>query len=149
MEARTSSPVRSTRPLKCLVFPEWRSRFVVEKVQRSTVLLAVSGSKLFACAPCAATLRREGETRKLIGESSSVRTSPPAAKLGAGVEKSPGPSLFYASAVASMRRAAHSCKPSRQGLNGPTREDARQPLSGRLAAPPTSADEAGSTSAVT
>ena len=94
-------------------------------------------------------LGRERDTRKLIGESSSLRTSPPAAKLGAGVEKSPGPSLFYGLVVASTRRAAHSRKPSRQGLSGGTWEDERQPLSGLLAAPPSSADEAGFTSAVT
>jgi len=34
---------------------------------------------------------QKGITRDLI----FIRTSPPAAKLGAGVEKSPGPSLFY------------------------------------------------------
>src|SRR5690348_11592460 len=41
----------------------------------------------FHCARCAVGLQK-GQA------SSSVRTSPPAAKLGAGVEKSPGPSLF-------------------------------------------------------
>jgi hypothetical protein len=35
-------------------------------------------------------------------------TSPPAAKLGAGVEKSPGPSLFYGFFA---RRTDHSCNP--------------------------------------
>src|SRR6202521_3910762 len=109
-------------------------------------LLGDSASKLLICAPCARFVRRLGE--KSIGESSSLRTSPPAAKLGAGVEKSPGPSLFYALAPASTRRAAHSCNPSRQGLSGATRDDERQPLSGLLAAPPRSADKAGSTSAV-
>src|SRR5438445_722915 len=44
----------------------------------------------FQCATVRADLQ------KGIGNSFSVRTSPPAAKLGAGVEKSPGPSLFYA-----------------------------------------------------
>src|SRR2546428_5323029 len=39
--------------------------------------------------------RRAG-LQKGTATSFSVRTSPPAAKLGAGVEKSPGPSLFYA-----------------------------------------------------
>jgi hypothetical protein len=52
------------------------------------------------------------------------------------------------SAVAFIRLAAHSCKPSRQGLSAAIREDERQPFNGLLAAPPTSADEARSTSAV-
>src|SRR6266550_3079250 len=40
--------------------------------------------------------RARADLQKGIRNSFSVRTSPPAAKLGAGVEKSPGPSLFYA-----------------------------------------------------
>ena len=67
---------------------EWRRHFVVENVQRSTNPFGVFVPNFF-CAAVRAGLQ------KGIQESFLVRTSPPAAKLGAGVEKSPGPSLFY------------------------------------------------------
>src|SRR4029077_1695677 len=47
----------------------------------------------------------------------SVRTSPPAAKLGAGVEKSPGPSLFLRLRRNPRRPIAHALAPRAKRLD--------------------------------
>src|ERR1700730_16418479 len=73
--------------------------------------------------------------RTEAGASQIHRTSPPAAKLGAGVEKSPGPSLFYGVVVfiglAFVRSRIHSLKASGHGLNASVRVDPKHPLRGR------------------
>src|ERR1700730_3909221 len=80
-----------------LGFQEWRSRFVVEKVHRMSTLLSDSAPRLLPCAGVRADPQKEGSPGKVnSGKSLFVRPSPPAAKLGAVVEKSPGPSLFFA-----------------------------------------------------
>jgi len=82
-----------------LVIPAWRSHFVVEKVQRSNISLAEFTrfrSYTFTCGSMRAHPQKGWVSAGKVksGSSSSLRSSPPAAKLGAGVEKSPGPSLF-------------------------------------------------------
>src|SRR5438445_9794352 len=78
------------------------------------------------------------------------RTSPPAAKLGAGVEKSPGPSLFYAFAGwFAPRVVAQAASASCHGLSAWVRDDSRQPLRARGAGALSSALETASTSPAT
>src|ERR1700730_9634765 len=73
--------------------------------------------------------------RTEAGASQIHRTSPPAAKLGAGGEKWPGPSLFYWVVgfirLAFVRSRIHSLKASGHGLNASVRVDPKHPLRGR------------------
>jgi hypothetical protein len=70
-----------------LGFQEWGRRFVVENMQRST-------GPFLDFVPNFSLRESERAFRKDFQDVIFIRTSPPAAKLGAGVEKSPGPSLF-------------------------------------------------------